>query len=145
MPGQLESSNTSPYCSYTNFGDLSPDSDACTTSFAPEATEAPPKIYGAEQNNLIVDARPTVNPYSMQALGMGSENMENYRHLSSPPCTKTCLGIEHIHVMRDCLNKFIEAIKDSDLSPLPPNREMLFCSEWTKHIGTMLDGTVVIV
>ncbi|CAZ79386.1 unnamed protein product [Tuber melanosporum] len=47
--------------------------------------------------------------------------------------------------MRDCLNKVIEAIKDSDLSPLPPNREMLIRSGWTKHIGTMLDGTVVIV
>ncbi|KAG0641815.1 protein phosphatase [Tuber brumale] len=144
-PGQLETSNTSPSNSYTNFGDLSLDSDACTTSFPPEATEAPPKVYGAQQNNLIVDARPTVNPYSMQALGMGSKNVGNYRHLSPPGCTKTCLGIENIHVTRDCLNKVIEAIKDSDLSLLPPNREMLFRSEWTKHIGTMLDGAVVIV
>ena len=144
-PGLLETSNTSPSGSYTNLGALSLDSDACTTSSPPEAPEPPPKIYGAQQNNLIVDARPTVNAYAMQALGMGSENMENYRHLSSPPCTKTYLGIENIHVMRDCLNKVIEAIKDSDLSPLPPNREMLIRSGWTKHIGTMLDGTVVIV
>lgn len=115
------------------------------TSSTPEVSEPPQKIYGAQQNNLIVDARPTVNAYAMQALGMGSENMENYRHLSSPPCTKTYLGIENIHVMRDCLQKVVEAIKDSDISPLPPNREMLVRSGWTKHIGVMLDGTLIIV
>jgi len=137
-PGQLETSNTSPSGSYTNFWDLSLDSDACTTSFSPEATEASQKIYGAQQNNLIVDARPTVNPYSMQALGMGCENMENYRHLSSPPCTEVCLGIENFHVMRDCLNKAIEAIKDSDLphTPKPGNAVSFRMDEaYWDHVG----------
>ena len=97
-------------------------------------------IYGAQQRNLIVDARPTVNAYAMQAMGLGSENMDNYRK-----CSKQYLGIDNIHVMRDSLAKVVEAIKDSDLTPLPPNRELLVKSGWLKHIGLLLDGTQIIV
>jgi len=103
------------------------------------------RIYGAQQRNLIVDARPTVNAYAMQVVGMGSEDMDNYKHCSSPPCTKIYLGIDNIHVMRDSLNKVIEAIKDSDITPLPPNREQLAKSGWLRHIGLLLDGTSAIV
>lgn len=98
-----------------------------------------PNYYGAQQNNLIVDARPTVNAYAMQAVGKGSENMDYYRH-----ATKAYLGIENIHVMRDSLSKVIDALKDSDMTPLPPNRELLTKSGWLKHIANMLDGTGII-
>ena len=98
-----------------------------------------PVIYGAQQRNMIVDARPTVNAYAMQAVGLGSENMDNYKF-----ATKVYLGIDNIHVMRDSLNKVIEALKDSDLTPLPPNRELLHKSHWLKHIANMLDGVGLI-
>lgn len=98
-----------------------------------------PTVYGAQQKNMIVDARPTINAFAMQAAGMGSENMDNYKF-----ATKVYLGIDNIHVMRDSLNKVIDTIKDSDLTPLPPNREQLLKSNWLKHIANMLDGVSLI-
>ncbi|KAI9785209.1 MAG: hypothetical protein M1839_000847 [Geoglossum umbratile] len=92
-------------------------------------------VYGAQQHNLIVDARPTVNAFAMQAVGLGSENMENYKF-----ATKDYLGIDNIHVMRDSLAKVIDAIKDSDITPLPPNQELLAKSGWLKHISGLLVG-----
>lgn len=98
-----------------------------------------PKIYGAQQHNLIVDARPTVNALAMQAVGLGSENMDNYRF-----ATKVYLGIDNIHVMRDSLQKVIDTMKESDVTPLAPNREALAKSNWLKHIGGLLDGAGII-
>lgn len=102
-------------------------------------TEKPQQVYGAQQHNLIVDARPTVNALAMQAIGLGSENMDNYKF-----ATKAYLGIDNIHVMRDSLAKVIEAIKDSDVSSLPPNRDLLAKSGWLKHIAGLLDGATLI-
>ena len=104
-----------------------------------EDAEKKPLVYGAQQRNMIVDARPTVNAYAMQAMGKGSESMENYKF-----ATKAFLNIENIHVMRDSLNKVVEALKDSDLTPLPPNRDLLHKSHWLKHIALMLDGVGLI-
>lgn len=98
-----------------------------------------PRIYGAQQHNLIVDARPTVNALAMQAVGLGSENMDNYRF-----ATKIYLGIDNIHVMRDSLNKVIDTLKESDVTPLAPNREALANSKWLKHINGLLDGAGII-
>lgn len=98
-----------------------------------------PRIYGAQQHNLIVDARPTVNALAMQAVGLGSENMDNYRF-----ATKIYLGIDNIHVMRDSLNKVIDTLKESDVTPLAPNREALARSNWLKHISGLLDGAGII-
>lgn len=97
-------------------------------------------VYGAQQKNLIVDARPTVNALAQQAVGMGSENMDNYKF-----ATKVYLGIDNIHVMRDSLSKVVDALKDSDLTPLGPSREQLKKSNWLKHIANMLDGVSLIV
>ena len=97
------------------------------------------QIYGAQQHNLIVDARPTVNAYAMQAVGLGSENMDNY-----PFATKAYLGIDNIHVMRESLNKVVDALKESDLTPLAPQREQLAKSGWLKHIAGILDGAGLI-
>ncbi|KXJ94407.1 protein-tyrosine phosphatase-like protein [Microdochium bolleyi] len=96
-------------------------------------------IFGAQQSNLIVDARPTINAVVMQAMGKGSENMDNYTFAK-----KAYLNIENIHVMRDSLNTVIDAIKDGDISKLPPSREMLIKSNWLKHITGVLDGSALI-
>jgi hypothetical protein len=98
------------------------------------------KIYGAQQNNLIVDARPTVNAIAMHVAGFGSENMDYYR-----TATKAYLGIDNIHVMRKSLEIVVEAFKDSDLTAFPPNQEKLADSKWLKHIGGILDGAGLIV
>jgi hypothetical protein len=103
---------------------------------APEEQRA---IYGAQQQNLIVDARPTVNAFAMQAVGLGSENMDNYKF-----ATKAYLGIDNIHVMRDSLSKVIDALKETDVTPLGPNRDLLARSGWLKHIGGILDGAGLI-
>jgi myotubularin-related protein 6/7/8 len=97
------------------------------------------KIYGAQQNNLIVDARPTVNAIAMHVAGFGSENMDYYR-----TATKAYLGIDNIHVMRKSLEIVVEAFKDSDLTAFPPNREKLADSKWLRHISGILDGASLI-
>lgn len=96
-------------------------------------------IYGAQQHNLIVDARPAINSYAMQVVGRGSENMDYYKFAK-----KAFLSIDNIHVMRDSLAKVVEAIKDADVSPFPPNRELLAKSGWLKHISGILDGSALI-
>ncbi|KAF2114485.1 protein-tyrosine phosphatase-like protein [Lophiotrema nucula] len=98
-----------------------------------------PKVYGAQQRNLIVDARPTVNAMAMQVVGLGSEKMEYY-----PGAQKAYLGIDNIHVMRKSLDTVIDALKDSDYTSLPPNQNILIKSGWLKHIGNILDGTELI-
>jgi myotubularin-related protein 6/7/8 len=98
-----------------------------------------PRVYGATQKNLIVDARPTINAYAMQAAGKGSENMDHY-----PFAAKVYLNIDNIHVMRASLQKVIDALKESDVTPLSPNRELLLKSGWLKHISNMLDGVALI-
>ncbi|GAB1216905.1 hypothetical protein ATERTT37_006124 [Aspergillus terreus] len=112
--------------------------DEMLASF-PGDPEEKPQIYGAQQHNLIVDARPTVNAFAMQAVGLGSENMDNYKF-----ATKAYLGIDNIHVMRDSLNKVIDALKDSDVTPLGPSRDQLARSGWLKHISGILDGAGLI-
>lgn len=98
-----------------------------------------PRIYGAQQRNLIVDARPTVNAIAMQAIGLGSEDMKYY-----PNAEKAYLGIDNIHVMRKSLDQVVEALKDSDMTDLPPNKQLLANSKWTKHMSNILDGTALI-
>jgi myotubularin-related protein 6/7/8 len=124
----------------TSFGDTEALEDELIASTASQGKDEGPRVYGAQQNNLIVDARPTVNAFAMQAVGMGSENMDNY-----PFATKAYLGIDNIHVMRDSLQKVIDTLKESDLTPLGPSREALAKSGWLKHIANMLDGVSLIV
>ena len=97
-------------------------------------------IYGAQQTNLIVDARPTINAMANQLQGMGSENMDKYKF-----ARKIFLSIGNIHVMRSSLNKVVDALKDADISPLPPNREVLQQSDWLRHVRDVLDGSAIIV
>lgn len=104
-----------------------------------ETDENGPRIYGAQQRNLIVDARPTVNAYAMQAVGLGSEKMDHY-----PGAEKAYLGIDNIHVMRKSLNTVIDALKESDLTSFPPNQQLLAKSGWVKHTANILDGVALI-
>ncbi|RMD42060.1 hypothetical protein DV735_g3066, partial [Chaetothyriales sp. CBS 134920] len=113
--------------------------DLAETTEGQRLANAEGAVYGAQQRNMIVDARPTVNAYVMQAAGLGTENMDNYKF-----ATKAYLGIDNIHVMRDSLQKVIDALKDSDLSPIGPSREALHKSHWLKHIANMLDGVGLI-
>ncbi|AEO68801.1 7000074b-dc0f-4641-8049-b3b0052b7921 [Thermothielavioides terrestris] len=96
-------------------------------------------IYGAQQQNLIVDARPRLNSLAMQAVGKGSEKMEFYRFAK-----KVFLNIDNIHVMRDSLEKVISAIRHADVSPFPPNQDLLEKSKWLSHISCILDGAATI-
>ncbi|KAI1433979.1 phosphatases II [Xylaria sp. CBS 124048] len=102
-------------------------------------TQTGKRIYGAQQRNLIVDARPTINALAMQMVGKGSENMEYY-----PFAKKVFLNIDNIHVMRESLSTIVEALKDGDISRLPPSRELLIKSHWLKHIRGILDGSALI-
>lgn len=103
------------------------------------STQTPGVIGASSQENLIVDARPTTNAMAQTALGAGSENMENYKNAK-----KVYLGIDNIHVMRESLNKVVEALRDGDISSLPPNREILYKSNWLKYLSVILDGAVLI-
>lgn len=148
--GETALSSTSPASSQVDFGNstegelseterLEDEMISSSSSAMEIVSEKGPHIYGAQQHNLIVDARPTVNALAMQAIGLGSENMDHYKF-----ATKAYLGIDNIHVMRDSLNKVVDAIKDSDLSKLPPNRDQLAKSNWLKHITGLLDGSALI-
>lgn len=113
------------------------DDDLAATDVAFDKTGN--RIIGARRDNLIVDARPALNSYAMQVVGKGSENMDHYKC-----ATKMFLSIDNIHVMRDSLNRVIEAVRDADVSPLPPNRDALARSGWLKHIQAILAGSEII-
>lgn len=119
------------------------DDNVATETECTTAGTGSKKVYGAQQNNMIIDARPTMNAYAMQAIGAGTENMDNYENGGT--CTKKYLGIDNIHVMRASLLAVVEAIKDSDITPLSPNRELLHKSGWLKHVSCVMEGTAIIV
>ncbi|KAG8628777.1 hypothetical protein KVT40_002642 [Elsinoe batatas] len=93
------------------------------------------KIYGAQQRNLIIDARPLMNARANQVGGMGSENMEYYKD-----ATITFLGIDNIHVMRDSLGRVVEALQHSDYTNLGPDQDLLAKSKWLKYISLVVKG-----
>ncbi|KAH0361858.1 protein phosphatase, partial [Aureobasidium melanogenum] len=97
------------------------------------------KIYGAQQRNFIVDARPQVNAVANQATGMGSENMEFYKD-----ATKEYLGIANIHVMRDSLSKVAEAFAHTDYTEFGPNQDLLAKSKWLDYISLVLRGSSLV-
>lgn len=97
------------------------------------------RVYGAQQSHLIVDARPTINAIFNQMQGLGSENMDRYKKT-----TKVFLNIDNIHVMRSSLSTVVDAIKDADISSLPPNRDLLAKSYWLHHLYRVLAGALVV-
>ncbi|KAJ3122553.1 hypothetical protein HK100_011921 [Physocladia obscura] len=90
------------------------------------------------QSHLIVDARPSANVIGQTALGAGIESTENYRD-----CRVVVLGIQNIHVMRDSINKLLDAANLGETgASLRANMDK---SGWLNHIRTVLDGTLMIV
>ncbi|KAH9930636.1 protein-tyrosine phosphatase-like protein [Fomitopsis serialis] len=123
--------------------------------WAPDSRASAGPVYGATSTNIIVDARPTTNAMANTAKGAGTENMDNYKE-----ARKAYLGIDHIHVMRDSLNKVVEALREaevvpavgqSDASPgeelgVPVlDRQALRRSGWLKHISAIMEGSLLIV
>ncbi|KAI3536821.1 hypothetical protein CSPX01_10521 [Colletotrichum filicis] len=96
-------------------------------------------IYGAQQANMIVDARPTVNAMVNQIGGMGSEPMDRY-----PGAKKAFMNIENIHVMRKSLESVMLCLKDADLSPLSPDQNALAATNWLKHTQAVLNGADIV-
>jgi myotubularin-related protein 6/7/8 len=110
-------------------------------------------VYGATATNLIIDARPTTNAVANTAKGAGTENMDHYKGAK-----KAYLGIDNIHVMRDSLNKVVEALRDADTLAASINndlagdvkglslidRQALRRSGWLRHISAILEGTRLI-
>ena len=125
---------------------------------SPESKVSTTPIYGATSTNLIIDARPTTNAMANVAKGAGSENMEYYKEGK-----KAYLGIDNIHVMRDSLNKVVQALREADamaygiggndsdssrlasLSSALLDRQALRRSGWLRHLSAILDGTLLIV
>lgn len=96
-------------------------------------------VFGAQQHNLIIDARPAINSMAMQVVGKGSENMEYYKFAS-----KAYLNIQNIHVMRNSLDKVVNALKHGDITDGKPSQDLLIKSDWLKHIRGILDGSALI-
>ncbi|KAJ1873809.1 phosphatidylinositol-3-phosphatase ymr1, partial [Coemansia sp. S17] len=98
--------------------------------------------FNYDRNNIIIDARPTTNAVVNRAVGAGSENMEHYKR-----CRKVYLGIDNIHVMRDALNKVVDAIEstgdDSDRGVVV--RIQGAKTNWLRHIENILVGVKTIV
>ncbi|KAF2744831.1 phosphatases II [Sporormia fimetaria CBS 119925] len=133
--------NTQTSSSCLEIGDQAPTSGGANEEDLEQsaASDELPKVYGAQQRNMIVDARPTLNAMVMQAVGQGSEKMEYY-----PNAEKAYLGIDNIHVMRKSLNAIVEALKDSDFTSYKPPAKALASSGWLKHIDNILKGTDLI-
>ncbi|KAF9969707.1 hypothetical protein BGZ73_007810 [Actinomortierella ambigua] len=106
-------------------------------------TVEPPKegqrVYSNTATNLIIDARPTANAMVNTAVGAGTENMENYKN-----CKKSYSGIDNIHVMRESLNRLVEALQELDQKG-QVSKAALQRSGWLRHIAAVMDGAVTIV
>lgn len=109
--------------------------DEMISNATQQPTTKAERMYGAQQKNLIVDARPRLNATVNSAIGKGSEDMAHYG-----AATKAYLGIANIHVMRNSLNKVVDALKHTDMLSVSPNREQLARSGWLEHIAGILDG-----
>ncbi|KAF2502587.1 phosphatases II [Lophium mytilinum] len=137
--------SSSPESSVDNFISSGADSSSVVDpetedlSDPDESDTIHPKVYGAQQRNMIVDARPTINAMAMQLVGKGSENMDGYKGAQ-----KAYLGIDNIHVMRRSLQKIVDTLSHSDVSAFPPNAEQLAATGWLKHIGNVLEGSALI-
>lgn len=115
------------------------DEKSIGTIFATTQPENETVIGAGQKKNLIIDARPITNATAQMALGGGSENMENYK-----PAKKIYLGIDNVHVMRDSLNKVVEALRHGDVSAAGPNLELLYKSQWLHHVRLILEGAVTV-
>jgi myotubularin-related protein 6/7/8 len=121
---------------------------------SPETRASNGPVYGATTTNIIIDARPTTNAVANTAKGAGTENMDHYKE-----ARKAYLGIDNIHVMRDSLNKVVEAIREAESMSATVrddlnaevkglmflDRQALRRSGWLRHISAILEGALLIV
>jgi hypothetical protein len=133
LPSDLETLRVAPVTMEDSMEAIS------SSQSSTEPNGKPSKVYGAQQNNIIVDARPQINAIANHAVGAGSENMSGYK-----TAKRAFLSIENIHVMRNSLQDVVDAMKDSDLTTFPPNQMLLQKSGWKQHIGSILSGARVI-
>ncbi|KAJ2742978.1 phosphatidylinositol-3-phosphatase ymr1 [Coemansia sp. BCRC 34301] len=110
--------------------------EAILASSEPQGT-AP--RFATDRSNIIIDARPTTNAVVNRAVGAGSENMEHYKR-----CRKVYLGIDNIHVMRDALNKVVDAIESTTDDGVVA-RIQGAKTNWLRHIENILVGVKTIV
>jgi myotubularin-related protein 6/7/8 len=109
--------------------------ESLTTNDAPEV-----KVYGAQQANLIVDARPRVNAIANHLTGHGSERMDGYKS-----ARMAYLDIDNIHVMRRSLQSVVDVLKDTDIvlstAERPTiDRSALNNSKWLVYLNRLLTG-----
>ncbi|XP_065059057.1 myotubularin-related protein 6-like [Rhopilema esculentum] len=86
----------------------------------------------------IIDTRPKINAMANRAAGKGYENVENYDNVKFQ-----FIGIENIHVMRQSLQKMLEAC-DSNEKSISTFLGILESSAWLKHVKAVLDTSVFI-
>lgn len=97
-------------------------------------TENPAGMHGAQNDHIIIDLRPSTNAFAQFALGGGTEIMDRYR-----PARKMYAGIENLHVVRDSMNRIIEALRHGDLTAEAPSPAALERSAWLRNLLTLLD------
>lgn len=92
-----------------------------------------------EKVHLIIDARPSMNAMANQALGAGTESLDNYKN-----CERKFMNIENIHVMRKSLGKFVEAIQSPDHG-IDKFYDLIDRSGWLKHIKYLMEANEIII
>lgn len=123
---------------------LSTDDTSLETKAA-ESTESPrPRIYGSTRRSVIVDARPKINALANRATGGGIEDVSNYTGNTGVVVERVFLNIANIHVMRQALERVVEAFANSDYLDLKPNQDLLRKSGWLGHISGLLEGAEMV-
>ncbi|KAL3900636.1 MAG: hypothetical protein SGCHY_001199 [Lobulomycetales sp.] len=126
--GNFRSKSRIPVLSYVH----------CSNGTSITRSSQPMAIFSTSGSGkgLIIDARPTANAMGQMALGAGTENTDVYKfgdlHFA---------GIDNIHVVRESMNRLIEALQ---LGPLPISKSSLDKSGWLKHIRNIIKGAILI-
>lgn len=100
--------------------------------------EAIVKSNPASTDMYIIDTRPKINAMANRAAGKGYENVENYDNVKFQ-----FIGIENIHVMRQSLQKMLEAC-DSNTMSMSSFLNAIENSSWLKHVKAVMDTSVFI-
>ncbi|XP_064305585.1 myotubularin-related protein 7 isoform X6 [Phalacrocorax carbo] len=90
----------------------------------------------------VVDTRPKLNAMANRAAGKGYENEDNYSNIKFQ-----FIGIENIHVMRNSLQKMLEAYFAVCELKSPSMSDFLWGLEnsgWLKHIKAIMDAGIFI-
>jgi hypothetical protein len=118
-----------------------PETDELVVAANPMFDEKTGKrlIYGAQQSNVIYDARPQTNAEANRIHNGGSENMSRYFF-----ATKIFLNIPNIHGVRKSLLRATSALQDTDILSSMPATQPLDTSSWLEYISCILRGSASI-